>query len=263
MIAVFITNDYERKTHYHEFSKVKNEYASYNKSLYDIPFYYPHPPKGYAIFSTFSEMKKVENYLAKLKEIKRTRRISFEDEPIEKEPEPKKEHSYCQLCYIDYEDYKSHIVSSLHREKIAKHSENYNKISLTFERIRLFWVKDDKKMSTLDNRSPSSLITSDKTDEKEEIVEETKIVPDIQKTKMENKPMDYQLIIKKDRRDDYHIMSDISTQTTIGGKKEYVLCKIEKRKLHQLQYSTIFNIRERRTIFKTNQYFIPQYKHMK
>ena len=106
--------------------------------MYDIPFYYPHPPKGYAIFSTFSEMKKVEYYLAKQKEIKRTRRISFEDEPIEREPEPKKEHSYCQLCYIDYEDYKSHIVSPLHLDKLAKHSENYSKISFTLERIRLF-----------------------------------------------------------------------------------------------------------------------------
>ena len=233
--------------------------------MYDIPFYYPHPPKGYAIFSTFSEMKKVEYYLAKQKEIKRTRRISFEDEPIEREPEPKKEHSYCQLCYIDYEDYKSHIVSPLHLDKLAKHSENYSKISFTLERIRLFWIKDDKKMSPFENRSPSSLITTDKTDEKEEFIEETKIVPDIQKAKMENKPMDYQLIIKKDRREDYHIMSDISTQiaTEGGKKKEYYLCKIEKRKFHQLKYSNLINIRERRTIFKTNQYFIPQYKHMK
>lgn len=263
LIAVLI-NDYERKTHYHEFSKINFEYQSYNKSQYDIPFYYSHHLDGYAIFSTYSEMRKIEQYLSKQKDVKRTRRISFEDEPIESEPEPKKEHSYCQLCYQDYDNYKAHLVSAIHLENIAKHSEKYKLIASSLKRIRLFWLKTENEMKSIENRSSLSRITTNNTKDKETIFEETKVVPDLQKTE-EYKPIVYQLIIKKDRKDNDCIMSDISTQATIKGtkKKEYVLCKIEKRKLNQLMMNNCFNVHDRRPMFKTNEYFIPQYNHKK
>lgn len=145
LIAVFSSYDYQRKTHFCEFPLVKREFVKDNISIYDIPLFIPTIPLGFSQFCTLEEKKKIEHYFIKKAKCVNEQFLSYEN-TINKLPEPKKEHSYCQLCHLNYDNYKKHIESMIHKENLIKTNNLFSNIVATFQRIRQFWSENETKI---------------------------------------------------------------------------------------------------------------------
>lgn len=60
---------------------------------------------------------------------------------------PRKEHNYCHLCGLRYEEYLVHINSIHHTNNIENNKNNYLQIENTFQKVRNFWnVKNNNEI---------------------------------------------------------------------------------------------------------------------
>lgn len=145
LIAVFSSYDYQRKTHFCEFPLVKGEFIKDNISIYDIPLFIPIIPIGFSQFCTLEEKKKIKHYFIQKAKCVNEQFFSHENS-INNIPEPKKDHSYCQLCHLNYDNYKKHIESMTHKENLIKTNNLFSKIIITLQRIRQFWSESETKV---------------------------------------------------------------------------------------------------------------------
>ena len=137
------------------FSKDNKIITYYQFTNETLPFYNKESPSNFSMFTSKSEMLRIEEYI-KDKKMKKRRTYHYSMDnnnnnstngiehththnnskyDLNKEPEPYSEHFYCQLCDVRFEKYKEHIESQGHQHKVKENEPSYNKIMLTLKRI--------------------------------------------------------------------------------------------------------------------------------
>lgn len=110
-------------------------YQDEKKNIYfDIPYFHKNVPEGFSVFCTDEEYELVINHVKK-KSYKLKQKNKNKEEMITSEPEPTKKNYICQLCLVQFDNYKQHISSDQHIKNINEHKNSFNKLSTTFKRI--------------------------------------------------------------------------------------------------------------------------------
>jgi hypothetical protein len=103
VISMIYPNEFmNKKLHFHEFEKLNGENKSniLKRSDYDVTQYIHNAPSGFSLWMTLDEIKCVENY--KMKNKTKTKNEV-------KNAKPRKEHNFCQICNIFFNDYQEVI----------------------------------------------------------------------------------------------------------------------------------------------------------
>ena len=95
-------------------------------------------------------------------------------EEISKLPQPIKENKYCQLCDVKYDNYKYHIESQEHIEKIKDNSDLFIGIVQTLKRIRIFWQHPIDAKTKDTNSSLDEISIKSTQDRQESEIEKSK-----------------------------------------------------------------------------------------
>ena len=168
LIAVLCKYDFEPTTKYHEFPLIKRDDIKNNISNYDIPMYFEKIPSGFSPFCTLDEKRMVAKYYTH-------NALNYDENNIEtievgKEPKPLKEHTFCHLCRVVYQDYLEHLETKTHKKNKKQNQDIYVRINFSFERIRTFWkdknITNKKEIEEDDSKKiPKMTIISNKLDE--------------------------------------------------------------------------------------------------
>ena len=115
---------------YQEFGKNKNNEI-------DIPIYRNDIKEGFSIFCTLNELEIINNYVDDdyYSNINSLNNMFSEIEPVGR---------YCELCHKKFLSYSIHVKSNEHIENINSESKKFDKIDLTFKRIKLYNNGDNK-----------------------------------------------------------------------------------------------------------------------
>ena len=171
LIAVLNSNNIYKKTVYHEFQLVNIKYKNVNPSQYDIPLYMPDSHRECSLFCTYEEKNEVDKYYKHRKEKNKEEDMK---EEISKLPQPIKENKYCQLCDVKYDNYKYHIESQEHIEKIKDNSDLFIGIVQTLKRIRIFWQHPIDAKTKDTNSSLDEISIKSTQDRQESEIEKSK-----------------------------------------------------------------------------------------
>ena len=110
-------------------------YKDDKKNIYfDIPYFHNNVPEGFSVFCTDEEYELVNNHV-KNKNYKLKQKNKNREEMVTSEPEPTKKNYICQLCLVQFNNYKQHINSAQHIKNINENKNSFNKLSLTLKRI--------------------------------------------------------------------------------------------------------------------------------
>lgn len=110
VVSILYQKDFiNKKLHYHEFDKL-NGMNPLKKSDYDITQYVQNAPSGFSLWMTLDEMKYVENYI----KTKSKSKIANEM----KTAKPRKEHNFCQMCNLFFNDYDEVIMCNISMLKL-------------------------------------------------------------------------------------------------------------------------------------------------
>ena len=136
-LIALLCEDYgfEKKTHWHEFERVKESKVKNSESKYDIPKFIKTIPNGFSAFSTIEEKDTVSCYKSKTCNLKETKE-QYLTQNIEDEPVPLREHVFCHLCHKNYKNYIDHISSKIHLQNYKLNEDCYVRLKDTFARIR-------------------------------------------------------------------------------------------------------------------------------
>lgn len=137
LIAVLCKYDFDPTTKYHEFPLIRRDDIKNNLSIYDIPMFFEKIPSGFSPFCTLDEKRIVAKYYTHNSQNNDDNNI--ETIEIEKEPRPLKEHTFCHLCRVVYQDYLAHLETKTHKKNKKQNQEIYDRIKFSFKRIRTFW----------------------------------------------------------------------------------------------------------------------------
>lgn len=112
-------------------------YQDDKKNIYfDIPYFHNNVPEGFSVFCTDEEYELVINHVNKKGyKLRQKNKNKNKEEMITSEPEPTKKNYICQLCRVQFNNYKEHINSDEHNKNIIENKSAFNKLSLTFKRI--------------------------------------------------------------------------------------------------------------------------------
>ncbi len=125
-------------------NKNKTQLESYDFSYqddkknvyYDIPYFHCNVPEGFSVFCTDEEYELVINHVNKKGyKLRQKNKNKIKEEIITSEPEPTKKNYICQLCRIQFKNYKEHINSGEHNKNISENKNAFNKLNTTFKRI--------------------------------------------------------------------------------------------------------------------------------
>ena len=99
--------------------------------------YFEKIPSGFSPFCTLDEKRMVAKYYTH-------NALNYDENNIEtievgKEPKPLKEHTFCHLCRVVYQDYLEHLETKTHKKNKKQNQDIYVRINFSFERIRTFW----------------------------------------------------------------------------------------------------------------------------
>lgn len=155
--TISIVNLRDKKLKFHVFNKLKNSLEN-SRLNYDIPFYDNSAPVGFSLFMSQEEKNMIQAYIQKNGWTKVNK-----DEEVSQHtlvnanntipnpgniPLPRKEHNFCHMCLLRYDDYFKHINSSEHTLNKQKNSGFYDRMIKTFDRVRGFWenikIQDEK-----------------------------------------------------------------------------------------------------------------------
>jgi hypothetical protein len=129
---IFNTNKNKTQLESYDFS-----YQDDKKNVYfDIPYFHHNVPEGFSVFCTDEEYELVINHVNKKGyKLRQKNKNKNKEEMITSEPEPTKKNYICQLCRVQFNNYKEHINSGEHNKNINENKNAFNKLSLTFKRI--------------------------------------------------------------------------------------------------------------------------------
>lgn len=168
------------------FSKDNKIITYYQFTNETLPFYNKESPSNFSMFTSKSEMLRIEEYIKDKKAKKRrTHHYSVDNNnnnnnstnciehnnhnhnnnskyDLNKEPEPYSEHFYCQLCDVRFEKYKEHIESQIHQHKVKENEPSYNKIMLTLKRIyNKYKINNNNNNNSNSSNNCNNTINSD------------------------------------------------------------------------------------------------------
>jgi hypothetical protein len=104
VISMVYPKDFmHKKLHYYVFEKLKDKESIYRKSDYDITQYMHNAPSGFSLWMTIDEMKCVDNF-------KKTKSKPKNEVKVAK---PRKDHNFCQICNVTFNDYDEVYVYNL------------------------------------------------------------------------------------------------------------------------------------------------------
>ena len=135
----------------------KGNFGENKIGKYDIPKYCPKINEYFSLFCSYSEEKKIEReypkeYLDKLSKIKKNKKKDFDFEQV-----PRKDHKYCHLCRVEYDNYLNHVLKdNSHKEKLKKNKPKFDRIIDTFRRI----IKNQKDKAQIDSTSNKASIST-------------------------------------------------------------------------------------------------------
>ena len=138
--------------------QLESYYFSYKDQkkniLFDIPYFHKNVPEGFSVFCTDEEYGLVINHVnQKGYKLRQKNKNKNREEPLTSEPEPTKKNYICQLCLVQFKNYKEHINSKEHNKNIIDNKNSFNRLSMTFKRIvdnNYHKIKNNKKNNTME-----------------------------------------------------------------------------------------------------------------
>ena len=137
LLAIVTNNSSRQKLHCYLFPKIQKDVSNIEgKIKYEIPQFIIGMPDGFSVFSTIPEARQIKYYKEKYeKPLNKIENNDINNQQIEIEPKPTKEHNYCYICGITFEDYYLHVSDQYHFFNLKKFKKIFNKINMTFKRI--------------------------------------------------------------------------------------------------------------------------------